>query len=113
MARDYFKAGNRQVEGLGQQLQTGLVGPPLNRRGGHPEPEDAVGLADDPFVGRFRLQANSEGGGIALLSNQDHQRSRQASSVREAIRNFWMKMIARMTTSGEKSIPNPRIGSIR
>ena len=66
------KAGDRQIKGLGKQTKAGLVGPTIYRGGGYPKPQDTVGFADDRFAGRLRLKMGTKGGGLALLSNQNH-----------------------------------------
>ena len=88
VAGDDMKAGDRQLEALGQQAEAGLVRLAGHWRGAYPKLQDAVGFADDPFLGRLRLQVNSKGGEIALLPNQDHYLSRQARSLSEATRNL-------------------------
>lgn len=66
------KAGDRQIKSLGKQAEAGLVGPTIYRGGGYPEPQDTIGFADNRFAGRLRLKTGTKGGGLALLSNQNH-----------------------------------------
>ena len=66
------KAGDRQVKSFGQQAKAGLVRPSIYWRGVYPEPQDTVDFAGDRFAGRLRLKMGTKGGGLALLSNQNH-----------------------------------------
>ena len=88
LTRYDLKAGWRQAESLGQQAQTGLVGPPVHRRSGHSKLQDAVGFPEDSSARCLWLEMDAKGDGLTLLPNQDHYRSRQASSLSEATRNL-------------------------
>lgn len=105
------KAGDRQVKSFGKQAEAGLVGPTIYWRGVYPEPQDTVGFADDRFAGCLRLKMGTKGGGLALLPNQNHQRSLEANSRREGTSHCWINWHARIATMGEISIPNRHGGS--
>lgn len=105
------KAGDRQVKSLGKQAEAGLVGPTIYWRGVYPELQDTVGFADDRFAGCLRLKMGTKGGGLALLPNQNHQRSLEANSRREGTSHCWINWHARIATMGEISIPNRHGGS--
>jgi len=108
------QAGHREAQDPGQQPEAGLVRVPADRRRGDAEPEDAIRrYADDLLARCLWLEADQKDGIPPVLPNREHYRRRQASSLSEATRNFWTKMIARMATRGEKSIPHPRRGSQR
>lgn len=112
LAGGNVKTGDRQIEGLGQQPEAGLIGPAFQRRGGHPESQGTIDLADDPFPGRLRLKVDTEGGGFALLPNQNHWLRFQAISWREGINHRWTNWSARIAMMGEMSNPNRHIGII-
>jgi hypothetical protein len=67
-----LKARDRQVKGLGKQAEASVVGSSIDRGGGHSEPQDTVGFADNRLAGRLRLKMGTKGGDIAILSNGNH-----------------------------------------
>ena len=66
------KTRGRQVKRLGEQAYTGLVCSSIYRRGSHPKSQDAVDFSNNRCAGRLRLQMDTKGGDIAILSNGNH-----------------------------------------